>query len=96
MDLAAVNANIIAVGRNVGEDGADAAARQRAMRELDGHYANGALPDSLRAKAASYVAEYYEFARVTDQACLWIGRTVQLDPTKRGYASYRQALGCTS
>jgi serine/threonine-protein kinase len=96
VDLAAVNANIIAVGRNVGEDGADAAARQRAMRELDGHYANGALPDSLRAKAASYVAEYYEFARVTDQACLWIGRAVQLDPTKRGYASYRQALGCTS
>jgi serine/threonine-protein kinase len=96
VDLGRVNANILAVGANVGEDAADPATRQRAMQELQTIYNNIGLPDSLRAKAASYIAEGYEYAKVIDQACTWIGHAVELDPSKRGYAAYRQALGCTS
>jgi eukaryotic-like serine/threonine-protein kinase len=93
VDIAAVQESIRTVGRNVGED-ADAAARARAMRELEAFFNDVALPDSTRALAASYVAEGYEYAQVTDQACLWIGRAVRLAPSKQGYAAYQTALGC--
>jgi serine/threonine-protein kinase len=95
VNIAEISAEFITLGRQVGVDMAEqtrAVARRRAQEIYDVLQ----LPDSMKARAASIVAESYEEQSMED-ACTWVDRAIRLQPGNEAYRNLREfILGCPS
>jgi len=93
VDTAAVQQQILQIGRQVVRD----STRQGARLEAIGLYEDRSLPVGLRALAASVVAESYaeENDNIPAEACRWIDRAIALDPVNDSFRQYRNLfLSC--
>jgi serine/threonine-protein kinase len=89
-DLEALERELVDLGRQVLEPVTKESARTRLLEVFN----DGALPDNLRGRAASIIAESYETENMT-QACTWIERAINLDPDNEIFTMYKAVLRCT-
>jgi serine/threonine protein kinase len=93
LDTAAVRQDLVDLGRRI----ALPSGRADARREAEDMYNNQTLPASLRALAASVIAESYEEGndnRPLD-ACRWIANAIASDPDNESFRTYQSViLGC--
>jgi hypothetical protein len=67
-----------------------AESRRRAAR----YYENGALPATLRARAAFIVANAFLLERRAADACRWNDRALALAPRNAVYTGFKSDQGC--
>lgn len=92
-DVGAVADDLMDIGRRIESAALRGAARRAAVEWYD----NVTVPDTLRARAASIIAESYdeEHDNQPTDACRWIGRAVGLYPDNAVYRQFQTlVLGC--
>ncbi len=89
-DLEALQRELVDLGRQGLEPGTKESARTRLLEVFN----DSALPDNLRGRAASIIAESYETENMT-QACTWMERAINLDPDNEVFTMYKAVLRCT-
>ncbi len=90
IDLTTIAEELVRLGRRILPDSSERvrdSARSRLLEIFDMQE----VPDSMRARAASVLAEYYEEQSRQD-ACTWINRAIRLHPDNDPYRSYKDMI----
>ncbi len=96
VDLPAIAEELVDIGRLITDD---PAGRGRLRQTAVTRYNDTRLPDTLRARAASIVAESFDEDHDNQlaEACRWIANAIALHPTNGTYRLFEtQVLGCPS
>ena len=90
VDLEGLAAELVRLGQQIVPDSTERV-RTAARVRLQAIYDMPAVPDTLRARTASIVAESFEDENMAD-ACTWIDRAINLQPNNPNFSNYKEYI----